>query len=139
MITIRRVLVSLMTLLMVMTHVVPSGFHFDLCHDEEDHWSSTETDSADIGFILSHAEIQPLAWIANDCCDDFSNCNTTTSHRHALRRTSQTSVSSPPCLAFSQPIATTLVADSKRIKQFFLQPETHSATLPVLRTIIIQI
>ena len=127
-----------MTLLMVISHVVPSGFHFDLCHDEEDHWSNTEIGSTDMGFIPSHAELQPLVGIANDCCADFATCIISNNHRHTLRRNSQTSVSAPPRLALSQPIATILLSINKT-GQHHLPTQVHSKELPVLRTIIIQV
>jgi hypothetical protein len=134
----KRVHVTLMVILMVMTYVIPSGFHLYFCNGQEGHWEIAKADCTDMGKFFDNEE-ESLYRAINDCCTDFSDCNTEISCRPALIRTTHTAVSPSVLLYFTQPVVSYFERYSKTYNPLFLQPEVHSGKLPFLKTIIIQV
>ena len=138
-ITKQRAVISLIAILMVMTYVMPSGFHLSHCHDGEEHQLVTALDHADISIVPARKELETLAPALNHCCANFTVCTSEINCRPTPLRTKQTVVSVANLVCATQSVAAFLVSDSKPINHLHLQPENTSGNISVLRTIILQV
>jgi hypothetical protein len=134
----KRAIISLMTILMVISYVMPSGFHLSFCSEEE-HLKVTVADCTDMSFFSSHKGEDVFFKALETCCADLTACSSEISCHPALLLSKQAPTSIPPPLYFAQALATFLVSDDKALAQSFLPPDIPSQNISILRTIILQV
>ncbi len=139
----KRIHISFLIILTVMTYVIPSGFHLDFCNGEEGHWEIVAANCIDTGKFSGHVEktnSSPLVrdCCSADCCTGFSDCNSEINCYPALLLTPQPSVSAG-LLSSIHSVATSLVADIITVRLLTPHPDIPLGKLTVLRTIIIQV
>ena len=134
----KRAIISLMTILMVITYVMPSGFHLSFCSQEK-HLKVTAADCTDRITFSDHKGDEQFFTAPDNCCADLTACSSEISCHPALFLTKQSPTSIPHPLCFTQALATFLVSDNKALTQSFLQPDVPSRNISILRTIILQV
>lgn len=135
----RSVVFSLMAMLMVLTYVMPSGFHLSHCHDQDKHLQVTATDCPDLNLFSDHKEQKIFSQALNHCCAEFTLCTSEINCRPAPLRSKQTVVSAPLLVSAPQSAATFQVSAGKIFNHIFHQPPIPAGNISVLRTIILQV
>ncbi len=135
----KRVAISLLAMLMVMTYVMPSAFHLSHCHDTDEHLQTTAAPHSHIALFAERHAQEALAPTLNHCCAHLTICTSEISHRTAPLRSKQTIVSAPIAVHSNQSVATFPVSDHKTRTHLFHQTEITSANIAILRTIILQV